>query len=52
MSPFSEFEKSHRDMVAIDSAGRRTGSIVDLTHHERAEMYTMAKASRSRTTSG
>lgn len=44
-SPFSEFEEKHRDLVAIDSAGRSTGKVIDLTNQERQEMYAMAKSS-------
>lgn len=45
VSPFSVFEKSHPEVVAIDSAGRLTGSVVDFFHQERIEMYAMTKAS-------
>ncbi|KAI0121453.1 hypothetical protein F4776DRAFT_655595 [Hypoxylon sp. NC0597] len=44
ISPFSDFEKKHGDIVAIDSEGRLTGAVVDFFHQERLEMYTMTKA--------
>ncbi|KAI1381421.1 hypothetical protein F4677DRAFT_125836 [Hypoxylon crocopeplum] len=44
VSPFTEFEKNHGEIVASDSQGRLTGAIVDFFHQERLEMYTMTKA--------
>ncbi|OTA95754.1 hypothetical protein M434DRAFT_20007 [Hypoxylon sp. CO27-5] len=44
ISPFSDFERKHGDIVAIDSEGRLTGAVVDFFHQERLEMYTMTKA--------
>ncbi|KAB5585392.1 hypothetical protein GE09DRAFT_25018 [Coniochaeta sp. 2T2.1] len=43
--PFSEFEDKHQEIVAVDSAARLTGRIIDLTTQERTEMYAMSKAS-------
>ncbi|OIW28034.1 dual specificity phosphatase [Coniochaeta ligniaria NRRL 30616] len=45
VSPFSDFEDKHQDIVAVDSAGHPTGAVIDLTSQERAEMYAMAKSS-------
>ncbi|RKU42901.1 tyrosine/serine/threonine protein phosphatase pps1 [Coniochaeta pulveracea] len=45
VSPFSEFEEKHPEIVAIDSAGCQNDSVIDLIAQERKEMYTMAKAS-------
>lgn len=45
VSPFSEFEDSHPELVAVDSVGHPTGKVIDLTTQERTEMYAMAKAS-------
>ncbi len=45
VSPFSEFEERHPEVVAIDSTGRVTGNVVDFFNQERFEMYAMTKAS-------
>jgi len=45
VGPFREFEDKHANIVAIDSAGRVTGNVVDFFHQERVEMYNMTKAS-------
>lgn len=45
VSPFGEFEEKHPDLVAVNSAGHLTGTVVDFFHQERKEMYTMTKAS-------
>jgi len=45
VSPFSDFEDHYQDIVAVDSGGRPTGRVIDLTTQERAEMYAMAKSS-------
>jgi dual specificity MAP kinase phosphatase len=45
VSPFSDFEDNHPEIVAIDSAGRQSDTLIDLIAQERKEMYTMAKAS-------
>ncbi|KAL1876903.1 hypothetical protein VTK73DRAFT_8980 [Phialemonium thermophilum] len=45
VSPFSEFETNHPDLVAVDSAGCQTGNVVDFFHQERKEMYDMTKSS-------
>jgi len=42
---FSEFEERHPGVVAVDSAGRSTGTVVDFFSQERKEMYAMTKAS-------
>lgn len=44
-SPFSEFETSHPELVAIDSEGRLTGNVMDFSHQERYEMCMMTAAS-------
>ncbi|KAK6954986.1 hypothetical protein Daesc_002616 [Daldinia eschscholtzii] len=44
VSPFSEFEEKHGEIVAVDSDGRLTGAVVDFFHQERLEMYSMTKA--------
>lgn len=44
VSPFMDFENKHSGIVATDSEGRLTGSVVDFFHQERAEMYAMTKA--------
>ncbi|KAI1472015.1 uncharacterized protein F4812DRAFT_449790 [Daldinia caldariorum] len=44
VSPFREFEEKHEEIVAVDSAGRLTGAVVDFFHQERLEMYAMTKA--------
>lgn len=43
-SPFAKFEKNHGEIVAVNSEGHLTGSVVDFFHQERVEMYTMTKA--------
>jgi len=45
ISQFREFEEHYPELVAVDSAGRLTGNVVDFFHQERREMYTMTKAS-------
>ncbi|KAK0705075.1 dual specificity phosphatase [Lasiosphaeris hirsuta] len=45
LGPFSDFEENHRSIVAVDSAGRPTGSVLDFPNQERIEMYTMTEAS-------
>lgn len=45
LNSFREFEERHGDIVAVDSEGHLTGTVVDLFHQERAEMYAMSKAS-------
>jgi len=42
---FREFEERHPGVVAVDSVGRCTGSVVDFFSQERKEMYAMTKAS-------
>lgn len=44
IGPFSVFEQAHPDIVAVDSAGRLTGSTVDFFYQERLEMYSMTSA--------
>ncbi|KAI1780582.1 hypothetical protein F4818DRAFT_435782 [Hypoxylon cercidicola] len=44
INPFSEFEKNHGEIVAVNSEGRLTGAVIDFFHQERLEMYTMTKA--------
>lgn len=45
VSPFEDFEESHPDLVAVDSAGLLTGSVIDFVHQERKEMFAMTKPS-------
>ncbi|KAI1076487.1 hypothetical protein F5B20DRAFT_318292 [Whalleya microplaca] len=45
VTPFTEFEEKHHEIVAIGSNGHLTGAVVDFFHQERLEMYTMTKAS-------
>ncbi|KAK5662870.1 hypothetical protein OQA88_6281 [Cercophora sp. LCS_1] len=45
VDPFSEFEKNHPEIVALDSAGRPSGHVLDFPNQERIEMYTMTEAS-------
>lgn len=45
VSPFTDFEEKHSEIVAVDSAGHPTGKVIDLTTQERLEMYAMAKSS-------
>ncbi|KAK1761107.1 putative dual specificity protein phosphatase [Echria macrotheca] len=45
ISPFSEFEKNHPEVIAVDSAGRPTGNVLDFANQERLEMYAMTEAS-------
>ncbi|KAF2396661.1 dual specificity protein phosphatase PPS1 [Trichodelitschia bisporula] len=42
---FSAFEEKHRQLVAVDSAGLLTDSVVDFFHQERKEMHAMSRAS-------
>ncbi|TQW03258.1 protein tyrosine phosphatase Pps1 [Cordyceps javanica] len=43
--PFSDFERNHGELVAVDAAGRLTGQVLDLVHQERREMWDMTIAS-------
>ncbi|KAJ4153289.1 hypothetical protein LMH87_009784 [Akanthomyces muscarius] len=43
--PFSDFERHHGDLVAVDAAGCLTGQVLDLVHQERREMWDMTIAS-------
>ncbi|KAI5457237.1 hypothetical protein BGZ63DRAFT_365145 [Mariannaea sp. PMI_226] len=43
--PFSDFEKNHPDIVAIDSDGCLTENVLDFAHQERQEMLYMTAAS-------
>jgi dual specificity MAP kinase phosphatase len=45
VTPFSVFETKHQELVAVDSAGRPSEAVIDLTAQERKEMYAMAKSS-------
>lgn len=45
ISPFEEFEKNHREIVAVDSTGNLTGNVLDFFNQERLEMYLMTQAS-------
>ncbi|KAM0277974.1 hypothetical protein ACHAQH_005428 [Verticillium albo-atrum] len=45
VSPFEAFETNHKEIVAIDSAGKLTGNVLDFFHQERKEMYAMTLAS-------
>ncbi|KAK3371502.1 hypothetical protein B0T24DRAFT_322743 [Lasiosphaeria ovina] len=45
VGPFSDFENLHPEVVAVDSAGRLTGNVMDFFHQERKEMYAMTQAS-------
>jgi dual specificity MAP kinase phosphatase len=45
VSPFSQFEERHAEIVAVDSSGHLTGNVLDFAFRERAEMYAMSKAS-------
>lgn len=45
VSPFAEFEERHPEIVAVNSAGLLTGSVLDFFHQERREMYEMTRAS-------
>lgn len=44
-SPFTDFEQSYPDFVAIDSAGCLTENVLDFAHQERQEMLYMTAAS-------
>ncbi|KAJ5101733.1 hypothetical protein NUU61_003955 [Penicillium alfredii] len=44
-SPFSEIEKEHPELVAVDSGGQITGRVMDFCQWERLEMCSMSKAS-------
>ncbi|KAI8963034.1 hypothetical protein F5Y11DRAFT_168895 [Daldinia sp. FL1419] len=44
VSPFSEFENNHCQIVAVNSEGHLTGAVVNFFHQERLEMYSMARA--------
>ncbi|KAI9787132.1 MAG: tyrosine/serine/threonine protein phosphatase pps1 [Geoglossum umbratile] len=41
---FSEFEKSHPSLVAVNSNGEMTGNVMDFFHWERYEMCVMSRA--------
>lgn len=43
--PFSDFERHHGDLVAVDATGCLTGQVLDLVHQERREMWDMTLAS-------
>jgi dual specificity MAP kinase phosphatase len=45
VSPFSEFEEKHPEIVSVNSAGLLTGNVLDFFHQERREMYEMTQAS-------
>ncbi|KAK0634905.1 hypothetical protein B0T17DRAFT_623090 [Bombardia bombarda] len=45
ISPFSDFEDKHPELVAVDSIGRPTGNVMEFFHQERVEMYAMTQAS-------
>lgn len=45
LSPFSDFERDHADLVAVDAAGRPTGNVIDFFLQERREMDGMTRAS-------
>ncbi|KAK3683955.1 hypothetical protein B0T22DRAFT_266888 [Podospora appendiculata] len=45
ISPFSQFERDHRKIVALDSEGRPTGNVMEFFYQERKEMYDMTQAS-------
>lgn len=44
-SPFTDFEDSDDDIVAIDSDGYPTGKVLDFVQQERSEMWDMTQAS-------
>jgi dual specificity MAP kinase phosphatase len=44
--PFTEFEKTHPELVSVDSKGQLTGRIMDFFHWERLEMCIMSQASQ------
>ncbi|KAF5027525.1 hypothetical protein F66182_374 [Fusarium sp. NRRL 66182] len=44
-SPFSKFEESHPEIVAVDASGHLTGNVLDFFNQERREMWTMTEAS-------
>ncbi|KAF2188226.1 dual specificity protein phosphatase-like protein PPS1 [Zopfia rhizophila CBS 207.26] len=43
--PFSQVEKYHPELIAVDSGGTMTGKVVDFFYWERFEMCAMSKAS-------
>ncbi|KAM7183919.1 dual specificity phosphatase [Rhypophila sp. PSN 637] len=45
VSPFSQFEEDHPELVAVDSLGRPTGNVLDFVYQERKEMYAMTRSS-------
>ncbi|KAK5635019.1 hypothetical protein RRF57_010731 [Xylaria bambusicola] len=45
VASFREFEKSHSEIVSVDSCGVLTGTVLDFFYQERREMYTMTRAS-------
>jgi len=45
VSPWSEFEMYHPELIAVNSLGNPTGRVFDFAHQERREMYEMARAS-------
>jgi dual specificity MAP kinase phosphatase len=44
-SPFSKFEESHPEIVAVDGSGHLTGNVLDFFSQERREMWAMTEAS-------
>lgn len=44
-SAFHEFEKSHPELVAVNSQGHLTGNVIDFVHQERQEMFAMTAPS-------
>ncbi|KAL7923363.1 hypothetical protein ACQKWADRAFT_46085 [Trichoderma austrokoningii] len=44
-SPFSAFERNHRNLVSVDASGKATGQVLDLIQQERQEMRNMTEAS-------
>ncbi|KAJ6043653.1 hypothetical protein N7499_006075 [Penicillium canescens] len=44
-TPFSELEKEHPEIVAVDSKGQSTDRTMDFGHWERREMCNMSRAS-------
>ncbi|KAL6915925.1 hypothetical protein ACHAPO_005381 [Fusarium lateritium] len=44
-SPFSRFEESQSEIVAVDESGHLTGNVLDFFSQERREMWEMTEAS-------